>query len=151
WESDKGTEKVRSTFSDSTLDVFVAALKATNADSAAAKAAAAKWVEDNWQKILQAGAVAAGVGANPWIQVGLQLLPGVEALVNMALNHGDAFFDRHEFIISARGTGTSLEWYIVPPAGTPSSKITGVGTQSFDDLPITEGNGNTKLKGTYVF
>jgi len=150
WESDRGTQKVRTTFSDPTLQVFVDAMQATKEDSASAKAAAAKWVDENWQGLVKAAVVASGVGANPWVQVGLQLLPGIETLVQLAVSHGDTFIDRHQFVISTRGTGDSLEWFVVPPTGDPSASTKGVGTQSFDDLPVLEGNGNTKLRGTYV-
>jgi hypothetical protein len=151
WESDNGTEKVRATFADPTLQVLVAALKATNEDAVAAKAVATKWLDENWKKILDAGAVAAGVGANPWISVGLQLLPGVEALLKMALNHGDTLLDRHAFVMSTVGTGTSIEWHVIPPSGEAGKRITGIGTQSFDDVLVREGSGHTELKGSYVF
>lgn len=151
WESEHGTEKVRSTFSDPTLSIFVKALKATNEDSAAARSAALHWVDENLEKILKAGAVAAGVGANPWVAVGLQLLAPFELLLKAAATHGDSFIDRHQFVIWTRGTGTSVEWNVVPPDGTAKATITGGGLQEYADLQIIDGRGKNELKGTYRF
>src|SRR5262245_4523278 len=119
WDSDSATEKVRAAFTDITLSYMLAAFKAANQDAAAARSALERWVGDQWKTATKA--IAKGTAASgPWTQVGLNLLPMLELLVDVLRKNADDYLGQHRFILQHRGTGTRVEWQVTRPGGEPS-------------------------------
>jgi hypothetical protein len=122
WESDDGdaTEKVRAAFTDITLKYMAAAWKAANEDADKAQAALEQWVKGNWKDSVKAIAAATAAAGSPWVAVGLNLLPGIELLVDLLRNQADDYFDQHRFILQRKGDGDVVQWQVTDPGGAPS-------------------------------
>jgi hypothetical protein len=151
WESDpgSGTEKVRSAFTDMTLQYMVNAWRAAGEDATKARAALDAWVSANWKDAVKAIAVAAAP-AGPWIEVGSNLLPVVDLLVGMLKEQGDKYFGQHRFILQHRGNNETLQWQVTAPNGTPSGWKNGQGRHE-TEVRVIDGPGKNILDVTYRF
>jgi hypothetical protein len=151
WESDpgNGTEKVRSAFTDITLQYMVNAWKAAGQDAAAARAALESWVSDNWKGAAKAIAMATAP-AGRWVEVGSNLLPVVDLLVGMLKEQGENYFGQHRFILQQRGNKETLQWQVTAPNGTPSGWKNGQGRYE-TEVRVLDGSQRNIIDVTYRF
>lgn len=149
WESDSSTEKVRGVFTDATLKVLVKAWNAAQEDQTKAKEQLDKWIRENRDDIAKAVARAAGVAGQPWVAVGLQMLPLFQMLVDVVRNDSDDYMAMHRFILTVTNERGSLKWRVVSADGGGVPEwIAGQGTQRME-LQVADAGGRNAAVATY--
>ena len=153
WESDdsEATQKVRAAFSDATLDYMVKVWKEAEGNRRQAQAKLEEFIRGNWQSTLRKSLSVAGAAA-PWVQIGLDLMPALELLVDVLRNQGDDYYDRHRFIIQINGKGEerNVQWRVIPPNGVEPPWTTGHGKQDFG-VSVHDARDANRIDVRYVF
>lgn len=105
WEHDKrlSTNKVRATFSDSTLEIVRQAWIAANQDEEAAKKALFDYLKNaNFQDIIQSNILNNLLPVPKWVQSATNLIPLLELIVRLISNNSDDYIDQHRLIFQIR-------------------------------------------------
>ena len=148
WESDGSSEKVRSIFSDMTLQYLRRAWDVAKHDEKRAKQVLSQWLDQNWKSVatkLVGAASPAGLG----VLSQLNVLPLLDAILDVAKSNGDDYHQMHRFTFQTVGTGGGLRWRAVSPSQT-APWMEGPGTQRVVER-VRDGSGRNQYDVEWRF
>jgi len=129
WEQNDGesTQRVRSLFSDPSMQVLVNAWVAAEANEEKARNTLNSWVSSNWQT-LAARLIEAAAPAAAGVVSTLNLLPLLGLVVDVARHQADRYFSEDRIIIGIRKDNENrVIWKVDGPGLAPGAEIAGTG------------------------
>ena len=148
WESDGSSEKVRSIFSDGTLQYLRRVWEVAKENDQRAKQSLSQWLDENWKKIAMS-LVGAASPAALGVVTRFNVLPLLDILVETAKSNGDDYHQMHRFVFETVGTGGSLRWRVISPSLTPGW-LEGPGTQRIVER-VRDSNGQNQYDVEWRF
>jgi hypothetical protein len=150
WEQNDtdATQKVRTLFSDPSMQQMIDAWAASNGNSDRAKRALEDWVGKNWQSIAghlieMASPAAAGIVST------LNLLPFLGLVVDVARNQADRYFSEDRIIISLQSDAQGRVLWKIDGPGLPPGEI-GMGQGMREAVTqIQDPDGSNRLQARY--
>lgn len=141
WESDSATEKVRTVFTDSTLEYMARAWKAAKEDQDKASKELGQWLERNWQSMAR-GLIAAASPATAGVLQSYDLLPLLEKLFRYVQASGDDYHQMHRYVLAIRRTNGAMEFQVTAPTTGATAWLKAPGKRTVVESVSDSGGGN---------